>query len=232
MKKITMALLSVTAFLFSTTAHAELLVDPTASTESGEISGGVSLIISSVAYELDGSSSKSDVDRKILSAYGALNVQDEIDVFGALGYTFEAEADDVNGDDTGFMLAGGVRGTLPIEGDFKVQGYAQLLYFDEDYGNLNNTASVSGSGIELSVGAVAVKELDALNIYGGIELIPYNDVEFDFSNPTNRTIGADRDDIFGIRLGANYQLDDQFLLRGEVALLSETTFTLGVSMPF
>ncbi len=222
MKKIIMAVLSVTAMLFVNTAQAELMVNPTASAENGEMEGGVALSFSSISYEVPGDNS--DVDRKMLSAYGAMNVQDEIDIFGALGYTFQSELDGRNGDDTGFALAGGVRATLPIDGDFKVRGYGQLFYFDEDYGN-----SLSGTGIELSLGVLAIKEIEELKIYGGVELVPFDDSEL---KGNLATIDLERDNIFGLRVGANYQLNDQLLLRGELALISETTVTVGLSMPF
>lgn len=47
-----------------------------------------------------------------------------------------------------------------------------------------------------------------------------------------RTTDFERDDILCLRLGANSRFNDKFTIRGEAALIAETTFSIAAGFEF
>lgn len=225
MKKISLTILSTAVLLAGNSVYAELLIDPIGSAEDGtEV--GAAFTSSSIEYDVNGDD---EIDRTMLSAYAAFEAADEVDAFVAVAYSHKVEAEGINDDDAGIILAGGVRGVLPIDVDFDLRGYAQLAYIDETYLNKNG-GEVTGNGLELSIGALAVKELDEFEAYGGIELVPFGNFELETSGNRTGSADLDRDSLFGLRLGARFDVDD-FVIRGEVAFIGEQSFTVSISKP-
>jgi len=229
-------------------SSAQMIADPSSQAEAGVIEAGGAACISTVEYE-DG-----EIERKVVGAYGAYGVNDLFDVYGTLGFILDAEPEDWGDSDTGFLVAAGVRGYLLSFEEIDIRGYAQLQHIKEEYGSASASVpgasgSVSGEGeiTELILGAVAEYGFtDALTAYGGVELIPYSDGEIEVSGSAEIDLGLgfggietgssdsgdiERDSLIGVRGGVTYDLGG-FWLRGEVAVLSETTFLIGGGTTF
>ena len=84
---------------------------------------------------------------------------------------------------------------------------------------------------ELALGFLWRYELDKLALYGGIELVPVSDGEMK-SDLLDSKSDFERTGMFGIRGGATYRVRDDMFLRGEVTLVGEQTFNLGLSKVF
>ncbi|MGD8572223.1 MAG: hypothetical protein PVH98_07140, partial [Gammaproteobacteria bacterium] len=170
-------------------AFAELLVNPVSKTSmSGmELSGHFGA--SSVDYDFDGGDR--EVDRTFLGFTAAYGASNSFDIYGTISYTLEAEFEGISGDDTGYILGGGIRGSVPNTMGFTLHGYAQLLLIDEEYG-------FGWDGDEMSVmaGVVASAPLNQdVKIYGGMELNLLSDMDVE-------GFDGDRDDFLGFRFGA------------------------------
>ncbi|MGD8642353.1 MAG: hypothetical protein PVG89_17070 [Gammaproteobacteria bacterium] len=199
-------------------AFAELLVNPVSKTSmSGmELSGHFGS--SSVEYERNGVSG--DIDRTFLGVTAAYGASRSFDIYGTFSYTIEAEAEGIPGDDTGYILGGGVRGSIPNDMGFTLHGYAQLLLIDEEYG-----FSVDGEETSIMAGVVASAPLNKdIKIYGGMELNLISDMEINSAD-------ADRDDFLGFRFGANFDTGS-FLVNVNTALIHENGIFISMSQPF
>lgn len=201
-------------------ACAELLTNPVAKSPVGKVEVTALFSTSSVTYDLEGVNG--DVDRTFLGASGAYGLSDKLDIYGAFALITEAELENSSGD-SGTALAFGIRGTLPVKAQVKVQGYAQLLIIDEDY---NNT--VSGKDTALSIGAVVVKKVDNVTLYGGPELVLYSDGKVSGGGGHADT---ERDDILGLRGGAVFDVGGLDVGLG-LAIMHESGFTLSASKAF
>lgn len=201
-------------------ANAELLVNPVTKNKMGATEGSAHFGSSSVDYERNGV--KGEVDRTFIGATLAYGMSNALDVYGTFSYTLEAQLENVPGDDTGYILGGGVRGKIPNKMGYNLHGYAQLLLIDEDY---RSGPTVSGEETSIMAGVVAAKAIDNnIVIYGGIELNILSDMEI--SN-----LSADRDDFLGFRLGANFNAGT-FLVNINTALIHETGIFVSASQPF
>lgn len=213
--------------VYALPASAQLLFNPAEKAELGQMEGAAGIGFSEVTYENDG---ETDVDRKFISGYGAYGVNDKIDVVVAGAFSFETEAEDLDDDGTGFILGGGVRSTLPFgkELPLQLQGYGQLIYVDEDYGDLFG-AEVEATGLELSLGVAAIyDEIEKIRLYGALELVPYSDFEAESRGVDE---DFDRDDMIGIRLGGRYDMDPLFIDLG-LGLIHEQTFIASIGKTF
>lgn len=204
-------------------ASAELLVNPVSKSAIGAWEGSGYFGISSVEYEVGGSSG--DIDRNFLGATFAYGLNNSLDVYGSLAYTLKAELENSTTDGSGYMLGGGVRGKIPAKMDVALHGYAQLLFIDEDYGG---SPEVSGEETYLMAGVVASKALDNnIKLYGGLELNLYSDMDIGAFG----TVSAERDNFLGIRLGANFTTGS-LLWNINTALIDETGLFISASSQF
>jgi hypothetical protein len=199
-------------------AHAELFVNPVTKNKIGtsEISAHFGSI--SVDYEVGGSSF--DIDRTFLGATYAHGLNSSFDVFGTFSITLESEIENSPSDGDGFIIGGGIRGGIPNDLGVKLNGYGQLLLIDEDYGG-----NADGEEMAIMVGMAASKALDSkIKLYGALEFNLFSDMEIGSTD-------VDRDDYFGFRLGANFDLG-QFLLNANMALIHETGIFISGSQRF
>ena len=209
-------------FIFITsTAQAQLLVDPHIKTNPDKFDLNIGLSFSEVEYDVDGGGDTS-VDRRIIGVAGAYGLTGSTDLYGELGYIIEAEPENGN-DDDGFLLGLGVRGNLLVEDEVSVIGRAGLRAISESYGG-----GVDADIFELELGAVGRFDLNRdLSLYAGVDLFPFTEGEVD----TGRSdVDFDRDDLLGLRFGADYRLE-KLAFVAELALIGEEAFVLKVRLP-
>lgn len=208
---------------FAPVTYAELLVDPSQKTDPGGLEVGGIFMYSDVDYEIW------DIKRLIAGGYAAFGLSEIIDIYAGAGYIIDSDPSGWPNGDSGFIVAGGVRGLVYENNPMAVIVYSQLGYITEDYGTVHYSAD--GTLLELIVGGIFKYSLnDQLSFYGGLELIPYSDGEVDFSGRL-RDFDLERDKIVTVRGGATYHLENLWF-RGGLAVGSETTFTFGVGYSF
>src|SRR5690606_4162026 len=135
----------------------------------------------------------------------------------------EAELEDFDDDDDGIPIGGGLRGAIYTERQVSVHARGGFRYIREDYG-----PGAAGDLLELETGIVARYALsDRFGAYGGVDLVPYSDGEVE-AGPADTDI--ERDDIIGLRLGADFRLDP-VVINAEFGLISEDSFVLRVTLP-
>lgn len=217
MKKLIL-LLAILVLPFS--ASAQLLIDPVSKAAAGTNDLGVTFGFSEVDYEID-SGGTATVDRKYTGMSLAHGLSEDVDLYGALAYTYEAEVNDSNSDDDGMIMAAGVKSRLGQVEELSFYGYGQFQYLAEDYGN-----DVDASLFETNLGVLSrVNLFDPLAFYAGLDFIPISEGELD---TRVGDVDFERDDIFGVRLGADLEMDG-WSIRAEYALVSEQTVTLGLN---
>lgn len=235
------------------TASAQLLVDPSSKVDTGKIEVGAMMNVGKTEYEADGGGS-GDIKRTIIGAYGAYGINDMIDAYGGIGLIAKAKPEDSDESGSGFVFGGGVRAAVFSQDKLTVMVYGELHYISEDYGEYSEsgtipyrgpwsiTHTIKGSGMELAGGALAKYAVTPeVTVYGGLELVPFSsleiedDVEVTGLDPDDYDAGGStdvsRDSMFGIRFGATYQMQ-AILLRAELAMVSEQTFTIGAGYRF
>ena len=132
-------------------------------------------------------------------------------------------------------------------------GYAQLEYIADDFGSrvtiypgtYDVTEKFSASGMEFGGGVLGLLEVsDQLFVYGALELIPFGTMGWEEEineNPLSSTLDpiqeknsydSERDNMFGIRVGAKYMINDEMFVRGEFSAVGEKSFIFGVGMGF
>ncbi len=208
-------------------ASAQLIVDTAQKAATGRVEGGAVLCFTEVGYDVDaghGIGGAADVKRSILGGYSALGLSDKLDVYGALGLILKSEVDASSGSGSGFMLAGGGRLDLMDVSVVDVSAYAQLGYVSEGYG-----AGADGVILEVVGGVVGRMTVNnQITVFGAVDLFPFSDGEVDVGGVTT-DIG--RDSLFGLRGGATMDLGSIWL-RGEIAIVGETTVTIGAGTYF
>lgn len=216
-------------------AYAELFINPVTKLSMGAREGSAHFGTSTVTYDSGGSNG--DVDRTFLGATVAYGMNNLLDVYGTFSYTMKAKAEGIPGDDSGYILGGGVRGGIPNDMGLKLHGYAQLLLINEDYGSesfFGTTIEYSGKETSIMAGVVASKALEnKVVVYGGLELNLVSDADIKVSGYSGGSgrVSVDRDDFLGFRLGANFDAGD-FLLNVNTSLIHETGIFISGSKPF
>ncbi len=238
---------------YSATASAELLIDPVGKSEVGKGEIGAFFGNSTVKYSITDIITREeatpDVKRQYVSAYYAYGLSENLNLFVTGGFIMKAKIDDDDGatsGDSGFVFGGGARGNIDLDlaPGVDVSWYAQFLIINEDYGKFKDyseTWSFEGSIKEFSIGAVLAKTLkEGITIYGGPEFVFYKDGDLDWS-VTYEGFGADlakkgtesfeRDKSFGLRLGGKKEISGM-TFSVNAALMNESSFSIGVNMPF
>lgn len=207
------------SILSCSSAFAELLVNPIGKTGMGATDISFHFGTSEAEYEDNGGGS-GDIERTFLGATFTFGSSATMDWYATISYTLEAELENFGDDDTGFIIGGGIRNKIKSSPDMDVYGYGQLLLIDEEYG-----AGVEGDETSILLGVAAAKGLSPDFVgYGAFEINLYSDGDID---------GADieRDDLFGVRVGGNYDTGS-FLLNFNLSLIHESGFFISGSKPF
>jgi len=230
-----------------TPSYGQLLFNPAGKTEQGSSEGTLGLGFFKADYEstLEGIKSTGYIERKFLFGSLAFGLNDSVDVIIGGAFSYKVETEDFAADDSGYILGGGLRAKLWHEKQNAVHLYSQLNYIDEEYGTEPETATLfavesSSSGLELILGLLFVHTGENFKLYGGVELIPYSDIDFDvriygtdrrgFMDVTEK-LDVERDDIFSIKLGGLFDIGNADLL-ADVTLIGERTFRVGISKTF
>jgi hypothetical protein len=182
-----------------------------------------------------------DIERSFLFGSLAYGINDVVDIVVGSAFTFEAEAEGSNNDDTGYMIGGGIRAQVWQKQASAIHAYGQVSYIDEGYGEEPETRTapafdMSASGIEILLGALYVHSGDGFKFYGGVELAPYSDLDLDLDVHYRYADdyhfgGHERADIFSAKLGAQVDVGSA-LLQADATFIGEETFRVSVVMPF
>ena len=244
--------LLISAITAAHSATAELFVHPTPADSNGEVS--LYYGSSEVGYVLheEGISADFDIERSFVSGAFTKPISRQLSVFGFGGFFLESKAKiNIAGlsvsspGGNGFVFGGGAIKRLNLGAlmSLPISVYTQFSYYSEDYGTdteqdgrYQYESSSSGSGYELSIGAVASKPLSqGLEIWGGAEITPLANWDAELTEKESiggrkladdtETISFDRDGIFTIRLGADYGP-----FTASFSLISESTFMIGYRM--
>lgn len=200
-------------------ANAELFVNPVSKSKTGAGELSAHFGTSSVDYEVGGA--KFEIDRTFLGATYAHGLDSNLDIYGTFSLTLKSEIENAPTDGDGFILGGGVRAGIPNELGVSLHGYGQLLLIDEDYGG-----GADGEEMSIMAGVVASKALDSkIKIYGGAEFNLYSDLDGGGGS------SAERDDLFGFRIGLNFNLGE-YLLNANMSLAHEQGIFLSASKAF
>ncbi|MCB0323575.1 MAG: hypothetical protein KDD69_08375, partial [Bdellovibrionales bacterium] len=165
-----------------------------------------------------------DIERTIIGAGFGYGLTPVVDLYGELGYIAEAELEDVDDDDDGFLFGGGFRGIVYHQSQFSLHGRGGFRFITEDYGD-----DADGDLTEVELGLVARYAVNRqLGIYGGLDLVPFSDGDIDVSGGGSADI--ERDDLLGVRLGIEGQLEG-IGLNAEFGLVSEEAFIFRATIP-
>ncbi|HFD32807.1 MAG TPA: hypothetical protein ENJ28_08905 [Gammaproteobacteria bacterium] len=219
------------SFAFSPFASAELFFNPLTQVDEGEISVGAAYTKSTVEYETSGS--KFDVERKIVAANAAYGLGDDLGTaFGIGGYIteslFKADGDKSSGE-KGSVIGAGYAATLPVDTEYTLKAYGQFAMWNEKYHDKDG-AKITGKGNEISVGVIAIKNMDDFDVYAGGEFYLSKTLEGEAKGTNDDgTSDFDRTKGFGLRAGGSYNMDE-YTLFGNVGFVHESSFSVGISM--
>ncbi len=210
--------------LLVSTAHAQLLTDPSYINAKSENQYAIYLGSSSTDYDLD-KAGTGDINRSLVSATAARGFFNNLNLYASAAYGFDVE------DGTGYELALGAKGNIDIKSieSMGFNWFTQLSVFSEELEE-NNDITVDNTLSELLLGIVAVKPIDQnFRIYAGLEVIASSIGEAVSKKEFLDDFKSDfeRDARLGLKLGAIYK-SFQF----HMGLLDESSFLLGVSLPF
>lgn len=230
----------------ASSVHAQLLCNPCAKTDPGFWEFGGFGTVGKVEYDVEDMTDSGEVERTVLGGYGARGISDRVDFFCGLGYIASAEVDAVGADEdgTGFMAAVGLRSRFDTMTAMNVSAYGQLHHINETYGTYNvshlqyyngrlysassSEADYEGAITELLLGICGRCELDEMNVYGTLEVIPLSNAELDTAFTS---YDAERDSLITLRVGMDMNVGDG-VLRGEIGLVGEETFTIAYGKQF
>ena len=248
-------ILAAAILLLSSAAQAHSFVELTnqgSKTKNSEVGGAFA--VSKTDYKTkDGKIFT--LDRKSLGFSSIYDVGEGTNVFVQMGRTVRAELEDFsdyNGD--GYEAGAGLS-TLAYRGEKSaIYGYGRFNYQSEDMSFTKGDQKLKSSldFYEFSVGLLASLTTNPkLHPYAALEVYPINQGKIkskvddksaaaalakltenskeapDFS----KTIEFQRSDILGMRIGAATHVQD-FTLRGEMTMITETTFLVGAGFSF
>jgi hypothetical protein len=200
--KLTRALAFTTASLLSAGVQAQLLTNPAALPDQGEVAYGVWLGNSSTTYKLDKTGETGDIGRTGLAVSAEYGAHDLVTVYGSAAYAFDVE------DGNGHQLELGLKGPLKFIqlGSVGFNWYSALSIYDESLGanEETNVSDIDNVLSEWLLGAVAVKSInDNFSIYGGLEAVAYSLGEADYRSEFNDAYKSDfeRDAKIGVKGG-------------------------------
>ena len=214
-------LIAVILLGISSNGEAQMLVAPQLKSGVQQLTLIPSLSFSDVDYHFDHGGT-TDVERTILGIAGSYGLDKQLDLYGELGFSARSKLD--SGDDgQGLLLGGGVKGLFYERGKLSILGLAGVRYLTEDYGGGRD-----GQFFEVPLALIFRGQLQPeIGIYGGVDVLPWTDGEIDGGRGSS---DLERDDVVGLRLGADYRIE-RIILNAEVSLISEESFLLRLAIP-
>lgn len=180
-----------------------------------------------------------EAERQILSIYGAYKM-----AFLTVGFINKSTVESRGWEGDGTALGLGVRQEVWHQDANGATLYGAFNYFKEEYDigvsepapmnaspddpSYNPLSDLSGKvefeGKEISVGGVLSHRAEKFTLYGGLEIVPYSDLDLE-------GVSVDRSDIFTLRAGGIMDLEG-FLLSADIQLIGAETIRLGVAHTF
>jgi hypothetical protein len=223
---------------------AQLLIHPVGKADAGGVEGTLGLGTFEAEYDADyrGRDFDGDIKREFVFGSAAFGITEVVDLAAGAAYAFNTEAEDIDDEDSGYLVGAALRARIWQQDPSAVHLYAQWAYFDEEYGELRSPGDVvlvegDGTGHELTLGAAYVYTGTGYRLFGGAEIIPYSDAELDvrlFDQglggvlDESATADMERDEIVNIRLGAEFDLG-AFPIFFDATLIGEETLRIAVA---
>ena len=213
-------LLAFFSLSLTTTAQAELLVNPASSAGKNNPQFSAFFKNSSVKMDVENVGS-GDVDRTIIGASAAYGITDNADAYFAFGLANDVDYEDL-GDGDGTQFGFGIRGKLPLENQLTLKGYAQFTSYKEE--TTENGVDIEGSGNDIRGGIVAASDRGDFVIYGGIDMILSESFEIEAGGVS---ADVEHDSSFGFLVGG--ELSGSMPLHFQAMFGHETGFLISAS---
>lgn len=210
------------AIFFAGSAQAQLLIHSQESNTRTGVALNAAVSFSEIEYDGD-RGSEGDVERSIIGLGLTLPLSSIVELYGEFGYIAEADLQETRGDGDGFLVGGGLRGTLLRRDRLSLLGRGGFRFITEDYGS-GLDADIGEVDLGLTARFAANRDL---GLYGGLDFIPYSDGELDTGAGD---VDFDRDKRIGLRFGADYKIQS-VTLNGEFSLISEEALILRLTFP-
>lgn len=227
--------LSFSLFLAGNPAFGQMLANPTTVAAEGRSTVGGGFAVSEIETDIG---PDRDIDRKTIFGHGAFGLVRNMDIFGQIGYTLDAEIEDVDDvDGKGFVIGFGPRFAVHETRQLRFNAYGLLNIFNEEY-----EGEVSGIDVtcdldqtDLHLGGMALFAVgDNIKPYGGFELIlnSSGDYKCKADGSTGRyKEDAERADQLNLHAGLNIYRNGM-TIRPALILAGETTFMIEATSTF
>jgi len=169
-----------------------------------------------------------EVDTERYLARGEYGIMDRLSVFVDLGVAA------IEDSDLGFAAGAGAKylATTILNGDIDIGVSGQILWFktEEDETIVDVNYKAEATWLEFQLASVAnYTGFDRFDFFGGFSLSFVNGDSEVKGGGSAISSGFDSDDIFGLILGSAYSFSENFKVCGEIHLINETCFTVGLS---
>lgn len=225
------ALLLLAVLLAPAPAFAQMYTDPVSNAGNGRSRAFGVFSASEIDYE-GKHQSDAEIERKVLGLEIDYGFDPTIDFVGQAGFIMKTEVEDIDEDGNGFTFGGGLRVLVHREQKLNVSAYGMFTYQSEEIDGDDWKYEIETYDFHLGsmVGfMLAPKAMP----YVGLDLVAYDDGEAKFKPDGGSSTKADieRDDILNMKLGI-LAFVNTMILRGEVTLLGEQTFTIAAGTTF
>jgi|GEM_PF-1422918 len=232
----------------TTSSFGQLLINPVTQLDTGKTEGAIGLGVFKTNYDASfegAADSEGTIERQYIYVSLAAGFTPAIDLILAGAFTYEAETENFNDNDSGYIIGIGIRAKLYEKNRNSLHAFGQLSHFDEDYGQLNETAELFGTeasadGTELLLGLVYAYTTTDFTLFAGGLLIPYSDGEAKFRvfgtdssgmRDDTSNLNVERSEIASFILGGHVDLG-AVLLQADAILIGEESFRVSVIRHF
>ena len=200
-------------------AFAEILYNPALTLGPDRLAAGGSFTKSKVEME---ARTSFDIERSFFAGEFHYGIDSDLRVLGQMGLSNKVEYENSDSGD-GYLFGVGAAMQVHRSGPTKFVLHGVLNYISEDFSSGNVDATL----VEIHSGLLAVHTMkNNFEVYGGLDLIPYSDGDI---KPTGSSrVSMERDDLFNLRLGAQFLPTPQTAINISLALISETTIHAGI----
>ncbi len=228
---------------FSSPVIAYVNESPCAETAGSNLEASV--VINSSKIDYTSKDDDFDLERKIMGVSLSKGIGKKADIYGTLGYLFDGSVgleglDDLDLDG-GYFLSAGVRYMIFQSGEVSGHLFGQFDYVLEEKYKLSinhSDLTMKFDGYEISLGGALKYQIDKnISAFAGLSFFPVADLSYKAELRIGRnTLDDDgdieRDDNFGFKLGARYNFNNQWNIRGEADFGSDQAYIVSIGSKF
>lgn len=205
-------------------AFGEVLYDPVLTVGPSRMGLGLSFTKSKVGMETRNTSF--DIERTFFGGAFHYGITSDLQVIGQIGLSNKVQYENSDSGD-GYLFGGGAVAEVYRNGLTRILVHGVFNYINEDVGDNDGDATIT----ELHTGVVASHAVkNNFNAYAGMDLVPYSDGDIKFKGSSSASM--ERDDLFNLRLGAEFSPTPQTAVNFSIAFISETTINAGFIFKF